>query len=269
MTEEETSLDRVAIGILMALAPLGLWGQTAVQPKFEAAAIKPSKAGVRGGSMEFSPGGERFTMTNMPLGALVLVAYDTTVRQLSGPPDAISEHYDIATKAERSVSRDEMLRMIQALLADRFKLVLRRESKEVPVYALTVATGGPKLRRSIAVEGEVTMPRIPARAGGAESGGQVIITNESMPDFAWALTRMAGIGDRVVVDNTGLEGNYDFTLTFVRDTPPPVDAKEAVAIPDGPPIFLALREQLGLKLETKRAPVDFFVIEHLEKPSGN
>jgi uncharacterized protein (TIGR03435 family) len=262
-------LNKIAIGILVALMPLGLWGQTAVQPKFEVAAIKPSKAGVRGGSMEFAPGGERFTMTNMPLGALVLVAYDITVRQLSGTPDAISAHYDIAAKADRSVSRDEMLRMIQALLADRFKLVLRRESKEVPVYALMVAPGGPKLRRSIAVDGERTMPRIPARAGGAESGGRYVFTNESMPDFAWALTRMTAIGDRVVVDDTGLAGNYDFTLTFVRDSAPPAEANEVAAIPDGPPVFLALREQLGLKLEPKQAPVEFFVIEHIEKPSEN
>lgn len=82
-------------------------------------------------------------MTNMPLGALLLVAYDVTARQLSGPQEAISEKYDIVAKAEHPVSRDEMLRMIQALLADRFKLVLRREVKEVPVYALSVAPGGP------------------------------------------------------------------------------------------------------------------------------
>jgi hypothetical protein len=150
------------------------------------------------GSMELSPGGERFTMTNMPLGALLLVAYDITVRQLSGAPDAIAEHYDIAAEAEHRVSRDEMLQMIQALWADRFKPVLRRESKS---------------------------------CRGAESNGQVIFTNESMPDFAWALARMTGIGDRVVA--------------------------------------AAAREQLGLKLETERAPVEFFVIEHIGKPSEN
>jgi uncharacterized protein (TIGR03435 family) len=111
-------MGRIAIASLIALLPSGLWSQTAVQPKFEVASIKANKTGVRGGSMEFSPGGERFTMTNMPLGALLLVAYDITVRQLSGAPDAISEHYDIAAKAEHPVSRDEMLRMIQALLAD-------------------------------------------------------------------------------------------------------------------------------------------------------
>ena len=148
-------------------------------------------------------------------------------------------------------------------------MVLRRESKEVPVYALTVAPGGPRLRHSAATGGKRTIPRIPARAGGAESGGQYLFTSESMADFAWALTRMAGIGDRVVVDNTGLDGNYDFTLTFVRDTAAPAEAKEPAAIPDAPPISVALREQLGLKLEAKRSLVEFLVIAHVERPSEN
>ena len=108
------------------------------------------------------------------------------------------------------------------------------------------------------------MPRIPARAAGAESKGQVIFTNESMADFAWALTRMNGVGDRVVVDNTGLAGNYDFTLAFVRDIGPATED-----VPDGPSIFVAAREQLGLRLEAKRAPVEFLVVEHIEKPSEN
>lgn len=91
-----------------------------------------------------------------------------------------------------------------------------------------------------------------------------------MADFAWALTRMAGIGDRVVVDNTGLDGNYDFELTFVREVAPAAGENSGpAATPDGPPIFLALREQLGLKFEAKRAAVEFLVIEHIERPSEN
>jgi uncharacterized protein (TIGR03435 family) len=267
---KEATMRRIAIASLIALMPLDLSSQTAVQPKFEVASIRPSRVGVRGGSMEFARGGERFTMTNMPLGALLLVAYDITVRQVSDPPNAISEKYDIVAKAEHPVSRAEMLRMIQALLADRFKLVLRREKKEVPIYALTVAPGGPKLQRSSAEDSERTTPRIPARAGGEESSSGVIYRNESMADFAWALTRMAGIGDRVVVDDTGLLGNYDFKLTFVRDAPlTAAESPAAAATPDGPSIFVALQEQLGLQLDAKRAPVEFLVIEHIERPSEN
>src|SRR5579862_5980010 len=100
-------MNQIAIACLIAFLPSAIWSQTTVQPKFEVASIKASKPGLRGGSMEFSRGGERFTMTNMPLGALLLVAYDITARQLSGASEAISEKYDIAAKAEHSVNRDE------------------------------------------------------------------------------------------------------------------------------------------------------------------
>ena len=91
-----------------------------------------------------------------------------------------------------------------------------------------------------------------------------------MPDFAWALSRTAGIGDRVVVDDTGLKGNYDFELTFERDSAPAgADVGEPAARLVGPSIFSALQEQLGLKLESKKAPVEFLIIDHIEKPSEN
>jgi uncharacterized protein (TIGR03435 family) len=222
--------------------------------------------------MDFSKGGERFTATNMPLGALILIAYDITVRQLSGPGAVLSEKYDIAAKAEHPARPGEILRMLQALLADRFKLVVRRETREVPVYALTIAKGGPKLHPSDVSESEGAGPRTPAGAGGVEPrSGHLIFKNESMPDFAWALTRTAGIGDRVVVDDTGLKGRYDFELKYERDNVPPAgaEAHEPGTRAEGPSIFSALQEQLGLKLESKKAPVEFLIVEHAEKPSEN
>src|SRR5437016_547618 len=101
---------------------------------FEVASVKISAPAIRGGSMEFSRGGDRFTATNTPVGALILVAYDITVRQLSMLDPALSERYDIAAKAEGPVRADEMRRMLQALLRDRFHLVVHRETREVPVY---------------------------------------------------------------------------------------------------------------------------------------
>jgi uncharacterized protein (TIGR03435 family) len=115
--------------------------------------------------------------------------------------------------------------------------------KEVPVYTLTVAKGGSKLHPSDLLEGENVTPRTPSLAAGLEPrSGRLIFTNESMPDFAWALSRMAGIGDRVGVDNTGLEGRYNFELTFERDIPLPngADLREP-AIREGPSIFSAAR----------------------------
>jgi uncharacterized protein (TIGR03435 family) len=218
---------------------------------------------MRGGSMEFSKGGERFTMTNMPLGALILVAYNVTIRQLSGPIEFLSDRYDVDAKAEHPASADQVLEMLRTLLADRFELRLHRENRETPVYMLTIAKGGAKLRRSLAAESADTAFRIPARAGGTEEGsGRLIFRNESMPDLAWALTRTAGIGDRVVVDATGLDERYDFELKFARE-------RDSTTPPDGPSIFSALPEQLGLKLEPRKAPVEFLVIDHIERPSAN
>jgi uncharacterized protein (TIGR03435 family) len=248
------------MGRMLAVVTLIAFTSSAVRsqatPAFEVASIRLNKTGIRGGSMEFPKGGERFTATNMPFGALVLVAYNITVRQLSGP-EVLSEKYDVSAKADHAVSPDVMLRMLQALLADRFKLVVRHETKEVPVYALITAKGGPKLHRSDPPESEIATPRTPARAIGTESRGGYIFKNESMPDFAWALSRMAGIGDRVVIDDTGLKGNYDFDLTFGRNSP------------GEPSIFSALQEQLGLKLESRKAPVEFLIIDHVETPSDN
>jgi uncharacterized protein (TIGR03435 family) len=246
---------------LIACLPLGAVGQSA----FEVASVRPNRTRDRG-SMEFPKGGERFTATNMPLAAIVLVAYGITVRQLSGSDPLLSERYDVAAKAERAVRPDEMLRMLQMLLRERFRLVVRRETREVPVYALTLGKGGPKFHRSDLPEGLVPAPRTPATAGGSEiRSGYLIFKSESMPDFAWALSRTAAIGDRVVVDRTGLPERYDFELTWDRESAPVgTEIREA-----GPSIFSALQEQLGLKLESIKAPVEFLIVEHVERPSAN
>jgi uncharacterized protein (TIGR03435 family) len=260
-----------ATAILIALIPSALWSQTPLpRPTFEVASVKPNNTRTRGGSMDFAKGGERFTVTNMPLGALILVAYDITVRQLSGSGESLSDKYDIAAKAEHPTRPSEMLQMIQSLLADRFKFQFHWENRDTDVYALTVVKGGVKLRPSSPPDDGSGAFRIPSRAGGTEpASGHLVFKNESMPDFAWALSRMGAIGDRVVVDNTGLDGAYDFELKFVPSRPPAQDSPDLAAQPEGPSIFSALEEQLGLKLVAKRAPVAFLVIDHLERPSAN
>jgi hypothetical protein len=237
----------IACTSLIASLSFGASGQV-----FEVASVRLNKSGIRGGSMEFSRGGERFTATNMPLGALILVAYDVTVRQLSGPDESFGEKYDVSAKAEYAVGAD-----------------VRKEIKEVPVDALTIGKGGSKILRSKAPESAATL-RTPARAGGTEPrSGHLIFKNESMPDFAWAQSGMAGIGDRVVVDQTGLKGTYDFELTFERDSAPSADAREPEPSLEGAPVFSALQEQLGLRLESKKALVEFLIVDHVERPSEN
>jgi uncharacterized protein (TIGR03435 family) len=210
--------------------------------------------------MEFSQGGERFTAANLPLGPLLLTTYNISVRQISLPASFPDDRYDIAAKADHPLSPDEMRQMLQQLLVDRLKLAVHREFKEVPVYALVIGKGGQKLTQSKDREGART-PLTPSRAGGTEpSSGHLIFKRESMSDFAWALSRTAGIGDRLIVDQTGLRGEYDFELTFGRDDEPTSQQ---------PSIFSALQEQLGLRLEPKKISVEFLVVDHLEKPSGD
>jgi len=229
--------------------------------------VKVNKTGARGFSVDFSKGRDRFTATNIPLGPLFLIAYNITVRQIAGAETFPSERYDIVAKAEHPVNPGEMLLLLQRLLADRFKLVVRRETREVPVYALTIAKGGPRLRPTDMPESEVPAIRTPAHAGGTEpTSGHLVFKGESMADFAWALSRTAGSGDRVVVDETGLRGAYDFELTFERERAP-VGAE--VHESQGPSVFAAVQEQLGLKLEAKKAPVEFLIVDHVERPSDN
>jgi uncharacterized protein (TIGR03435 family) len=257
---------------LIFLLAMPSWCQETAPPAFEVASIRLNKTGVRGGSMDFGNGGDRLAMINMPLGALILVAYDITVRQLSGQEQFLSEKYDIRAKAARGIGRDEMRRMIQVLLTDRFHLRVHWEAKEVPIYSLVVTKDGPKLHKSSGGESGRVSPRIPSQAAGSEvSSGHLIFEHESTSDFAWALSKMAGIGDRVVIDNTGLNGFYDFELIFALDRAPAVvtDTSELPASSEAPSIFSALQQELGLKLESRRAAVRFLVIDHIQRPSEN
>jgi uncharacterized protein (TIGR03435 family) len=231
---------------------------------FEVASVKPNTAG---GRMSVESSGDRFRAIGIGLGPLVLMAYDLNVRQISGLDHTFDDRYDIAAKADHRVGSSEMRQMLQSLLADRFKLQLHWETRDVPVYSLTVTKGGPKLRHSETPEDDIPRVRAPASAGGTETPSGVIYTHESMGDFAWALSRMARIGDRQVVDNTGLEGHYDFTLMFDRNPTPSVGTDTPLSL--GPDIFAALKEQLGLKLELAKAPVRLLVIDHVERPSAN
>jgi uncharacterized protein (TIGR03435 family) len=139
----------IACASLIAFMSLDAPGQTpAASSGFEVASIRLNKTGLpRRGSMEFPKGGERFTATNIPLGPLLLTAYNITVRQISAPASFPDDRYDIAAKADHPLSPDEMRHMLQQLLADRFKLVVQTEIKEVPVYALVIGKGGEKLTR--------------------------------------------------------------------------------------------------------------------------
>ena len=248
----------IAIVSLIALTPGRTQGQSL--PTFEVASVRMNRTVGGRSSAEITPGNDRFAATNTSLGQLILIAYGVTPHQL-GPLDRfIYEKYDIQAKAARGVGRKEMLLMLQALLADRFKLSIRREMRDLPAYALTVDKRGPTLRLS-KEQHPWSLSRV---RGNEQKSGRMIFENESMPDLAFALSTLVVVG-RVVVDETGLTGNYDFELTFA----PPDTFADAAANQGAPSIFTAVREQLGLRLEVRRAPIEFLVIEHVERPSEN
>jgi uncharacterized protein (TIGR03435 family) len=230
---------------------------------FEVASVKPSAPGGRGGIVRPLPGNQTYIVQNMPLRLIMTVAYSVTDRQIAGGPDWIAtDPFDITAKAGRSCTTDELHVMLQRLLEERFQLKVRHETRELPVWALVVDKGGPKLPPHD--PGDLDHPPLglgPNRRGLAGP-------NVNINYFAFVLSRLL---DRNVIDRTGLTGYYDISLDFARDPlpGPRLDGAEPVPAADSPNIFTALREQLGLRLESSRGPVEFLVIEHAQKPSAN
>jgi uncharacterized protein (TIGR03435 family) len=266
-------------------------------PEFEVASIKPMKAGTQGFFIRMEPGG-RFYATGVTMKFLLEEAFQVKDSQVFGAPAWLdSDRFDIDAKPDEDTSaafdklppdqrRQELNQMLQGLLADRLKLVLNHDTKDLPVYALVVAKGGPKFQESSYKPPEIS-PDSPPSPGGQvgpprqgiwmQGRGDVTVTAVQMKMFADVLSRMVG---RPVIDKTGLTGSYDFKLKYTPEegqgmmmppgakqpgsdgAPPPADS-------NGPSLFTALQEQLGLKLDSQKAPVEVLVIQHVEKPSEN
>jgi uncharacterized protein (TIGR03435 family) len=260
-------------------------------PSFEVASIKPNRSQEDRFFISMAPG--RFTATGATTKFLIEEAYNVKDFQVSGGPSWInSERYDIDAKEEDSLveelqklppdQRAEQIRLrVQSLLADRFKLTFHREAKELPVYALVVAKNGPKIQE--AKPGDSYPNGVKGLDGRAHGGlmrmGRGQLTGQAIPLASLAMMLSQQLG-RTVLDKTGLKGKYDFTLQWTpdqtqgamlmgpeggrpaTDNPPPPESS-------GPSIFTAIQEQLGLKLESQKGPVEILVIDHVEKPSEN
>jgi uncharacterized protein (TIGR03435 family) len=230
---------------------------------FDVASVKPDTSGAGGfGYPGLAPGRQRFTATNLPLTALILLAYDATPGQITGVPHSLdATGWDIEAKCDHPMAKEQALRMLQALLADRFKLTLHREMREQPVYALVVAKGGPKLRESLEESPVPVMQKT--------SNGGFVYKGAPISTLTLVLSQQVG---RFVIDKTQLKGRYDFTLEYERERPvrPGADSTEPASNPGRlPSVFNALQEQLGLKLESQKGPVEFLIVDHAEKPSAN
>jgi uncharacterized protein (TIGR03435 family) len=258
---------KIVVLAVGGIAAFGGWvnAQAQKKPTFEVASIRPAALGSHPRSIQYSAGG-RFTASNVPLRALIEEAFDIRDFQVAGGPDWVNqEQFDITAKAEGDADKAQVRAMLQSLLADRFKLVLRRESKEVNVYALTVGKAGPKLK-------EVKLDEDNAARGVRFGGiGRVAGVMASMPQLVVMLSDIklngSAILDRPVLDRTGLTGVYDFKLEWSGEEQ---SADRTTSTnPAGPSIFTAMQEQLGLRLESTRAAVEFFAIEQAGRPTEN
>lgn len=215
----------------------------------------------------------QFYAKNYTLKALVGLAWDLTPPAVSGgPPWADSDHYDILAETPNAIrpSRDEQMSMLRKLLIDRFNLTFHREGKEFPIYKLTVAKGGSRLKKST-VSPDATPEGPPPLVftlspGNARLPGR----NATTSDLASVLQR-ASLG-RPVVDRTGLSGRFDFDLEWTPDETQfdgIVSRLSNVPDPEKPDLFTAIQQQLRLRLEATRGQVEVFVMDHAEKPSEN
>jgi uncharacterized protein (TIGR03435 family) len=253
-----------AAAIGLAFTPLVQGQDKPARLTFEVASIKPAKPGVReGGGIKALPGGQEYSAKGVPVKLIVSLMYKIPMRQITGGPDWFeTDVWDIEAKADHSYNLDDLHVMFQNLLADEFKLKFHKETKEGPVYALMVDKSGSKMKIN---ESEQDF-KIPI--GGGPDG--VVGTRVPMQYFCWWLGQVLRNDERPVIDRTGLDKNYDFKLSFAPELPPNFPKENLPpGLLDRPTIFDALKQQLGLKLEPQKGPVEFYVIDHAEKPAAN
>jgi len=253
-------------------ALLAAFAQTLERPRFEVASVKPNKDGVgaRGGA-----GIGSASEHNMTVRFLLWFSYRVQPFQIVGGPSWIdADHFDIEARAEDPHAGPDQIRlMLQSLLEDRFHLRLHREMRQSPIYALVVAKGGPKIKLSAdQTSPDVNGPSPPGSPlpnhGAIRFGAGSFLANAVPLEFFCRM--LSQRLDRFVIDQTKLPGRYDFLLQWKPDPGErPTDAPAAPDIESRPSIFTAIQEQMGLKLESARGPVEVLVIDHIEKPTEN
>jgi uncharacterized protein (TIGR03435 family) len=256
-------LAPIALVFLVAL-PLLHAQEKSPRLTFDVASIKLAKPGTTAGGIKAMPGGEEYIAQDAPVKLMIALMYKIPQRQITGGPDWLTtDLYEIDAKANHSYNIDDLHTMFQNLLADEFKLKFHKETKEGNVYALTIDKSGLKMKEHT---GEQAF-NIPITGGVAAgfTGDRV-----NMEYLCWWLGQVLTNDQRPVVDMTGLTKNYDFTLKFLPELPPNVSPESIPAeIANRPSLFVALKEQLGLRLDPQKGPVEYYVIDHIERPAGN
>lgn len=301
---DDSRTSAVTIG-LVALAVVGAVGinlmaqsPAAQTAKFEVASVRPNSSGDNKMMSQILPGG-RYNAINIPPRLLIMNSYGLQEQQLVGaPPWISSERFDVVAKAEGDlgppVSRDGPSRlqlMIRALLEERFKLKVHREPREVPIYSLVLARPDGRLgngltvstvdcealvaaRRSGGAPPDVPKPGERPQCGARVGFGELTAGGQPLQELVSLLSATVG---RSVVDRTGLTGRYDIALRWTPDrvlqraagtaSSEPIRVNGVEIDPNGPSIFTAVQEQLGLKLESERGTVEALVIDHIERPT--
>lgn len=278
------NLRRLTLVFLLACfaAAPGAQAPPPAELAFDVAAIKPAADTTAFSFSMVQPGG-RYIGQNMSLRLLLKTAYGVHDSQIIGGPSWIdSEHWDINAKAEgytdASKFRDVARLMVRPLLANRFKMVLHHELREIPVYALVVARKGkfgPNFRRDDNCDPTSTDLIQPAPGSPEPAGPMACGSDGFRPAHLWARGMtlnylLIALGrtsiDRVVVDRTGLEGKFDWEVQWIPDD---LRADGGGQRPEGPSIFQAFDDQLGLKLEPSSGRVDVLVIDHAERPQAD
>ena len=250
-------------------------------PAFEVASIRPNtSSNAQGQGLAGPQPGGRFVAVGATLRGLVSGAYDG-MQIVTGPSWMDSSRFDINARASSEVAPDEMRRMLRSLLVDRFKLVAHTETRELPIYVLSTARSdrklGPTLRESDATCTKDARSFVPTGPGGPPACGDfrmgarsLIARGMFMPVFAQVMRGRVG---RPVMDRTGLTGAYDLELEWSSDLglqqAPPGAAGAGELTPDGLSLFTAVQEQLGLRLQADRGPVDVLIIDSAEQPTPN
>jgi uncharacterized protein (TIGR03435 family) len=269
-----------------ALASIGLRAQSPApavsSPSFDVASVKPNDSGSGGSSGRTGRGS--VTFVNQSARMLIVNAYGLRPNRVIGGPSWLdSERFDVNARAPENTPDNQLALMLRTLLAERFKLAVKNETREEPVYALVTARGdkafGPNIRPATdcvkggpvagRAGGSLAAPLLQAgpqapcgmRSASDNRGTVIQAGARTMADLAGTLR---GVGDREVVDRTGLTGTFDFELRYAPDAVRATAADPTQALPD---VFTALQEQLGLKLESQRGPVEYLVIDRVERPT--
>ncbi len=271
--------------LTISIAGLIACGWAVAQPdspnEFEVASVKLSPPDTRITMTRILPGG-RVLLSGVTLRDMLMSAWGVQSFQILGGPSWMdATKFDVSAKAESRPRPEELRLMYQALLRDRFQLAVHREARQLPIYSLVLSRKdgslGPGLVKrdeggcqpgAAAKPAAKTDVKSPGCGGMRTSAHQIIAESTPITSLAPALARILGT---TVTDLSGLAGYFDINLQWTQDEtqPPPTGDGVPEASLDAPSLFTALKEQLGLKLEKGRGPVETIVVDHVEKPSDN